>query len=165
MKKPDINHNLLWQNNNWYVTDIWQFTGTITYIIQFHINSIQSLVLCYLVENPKSSENGNRIRGDRLSIADARLRREAESQNRLRRLSSLAPEEVNKVRRNSRNSSRQSSKIIFALFSGNCCTLLFLLFCGIFKITNNLNLFLVNQKSFVLWTRIHVGMLTLWKDM
>ncbi|XP_066922672.1 surfeit locus protein 6 homolog [Clytia hemisphaerica] len=57
--------------------------------------------------NDKDTQsNGNHIRGDRLSIVDARKRREEESRSRLRRLSELAPEEVNKVRR---NSSRQST--------------------------------------------------------
>lgn len=53
------------------------------------------------------STNGNRIRADRSSLADARVRREEESKNRLRRISSLQPEEVDRVRKlSSHNSSK-----------------------------------------------------------
>jgi len=56
-------------------------------------------------------ENSNRIRGDRISLADARQRRENESRERIRRISSLASGEAEKARRSSRsrNSSLASS--------------------------------------------------------
>ena len=76
---------------------------------------LYSTLLSFFLENNSNNlnniPNGNQIRGDRISLADARKRREEESRNRLRRLSSLAPEEVNRVRR---NSSRLSCKLTFS---------------------------------------------------